>query len=154
MRTTRMFLLLLMICLLDSPEVFPQNKNQNKKATNGFNESGKPHGQWIYYFDRENQIIQSTGRYKNGAPVGRWILYYPDGRRDVVTRYYRNKARERRYAPWGTIEKKGWSRLILDDEEAVRYYWDGRWRIYNEKGRLQSVVVYQQGEPVRVIREK
>lgn len=143
-----------MICMLASLTVFPQNRKWYKRETNGLDESGKPHGQWVYYFDKQNQIIQSTGRYRNGVPAGRWISYYPDGGKDVVTRYFRNRARERRYYSDGTREKRGWSRLILDDEKEIRYYWDGRWRMYNEEGTLQSVVIYEKGEPVRVIRER
>lgn len=149
-----MLILPLMVCMLASPGVLSQNKKHNRKAINGINEYGKPHGQWVYYFDRENQVIQSTGRYRNGVPAGRWILYYPDGGKDVVTRYFRNRARERRYYADGTREKRGWSRLVLDDEKEIRYYWDGRWRMYNEEGKLQSVVMYEKGEAVRVIRER
>lgn len=146
--------LTIVLCILVSGLLYSQKPVSNRKAINALNLSGQPHGRWIYYFDRDNNVIQSAGRYKKGKPVGKWILYYPDGGKDVVTRYYGKRARERRYHSSGMIEKKGWSRLVLDDPEAIRYYWQGRWRLYNEEGTLQSVVFYEDGELARVIREK
>jgi antitoxin component YwqK of YwqJK toxin-antitoxin module len=153
MKSAMKLLLTIAFCVLASGLVYSQTSVRTKKNTNGVNASGKPHGRWVYYFDRENQVIQSTGKYRKGVPVGKWVLYYPEGGKDVITRYYGKRAREKRYQPNGTIEKKGWSRLVLDDPEAIRYYWDGRWRLYNEDGNFQGVVLYKNGELVKVIRE-
>ncbi len=125
-----------------------------KNKLNTFNESMQPHGRWIYYLDEESTIINSTGRYKNGKPVGKWVLYHPDGSPFVKSRYFKQKAREKRFYPNGKREKKGWSYLILDDPEAIYYYWEGKWKIYNEKGKLSKIVIYQKGDQVRTIREK
>jgi antitoxin component YwqK of YwqJK toxin-antitoxin module len=134
--------------------LFSLQPGNTKKEPNSYNPQGKPHGQWIYYHDRDNNVVQSRGRFKNGIPVGRWTEYNPDGTINAKIRYFKNKAREKRYNPDGTLDKKGWSKLVLENPEEIHYYWDGKWRMYNDKGRTERVVLFRKGEVVRVIRDK
>lgn len=122
--------------------LFPQNKHKN---INSYNSNKKPHGRWIYFYNKENNKVQSKGRYRNGNPVGQWIMYYEDGSKYIKKRYFRKKTHEVWYFPNGKIESRGWSKLLLDDPVEINYYWDGKWRFYNENGKLTSILVYSKG---------
>lgn len=134
--------------------VISQESKLFKKKLNSYNSSLQPHGQWIYYLEQDSTVVHSKGRYKNGIPVGKWMLYHTNGVPHVKTRYIRQKAREKRFYSDGNIEKKGWSYLKLDDPSMLHYYWEGKWRIYNEHGKLQKIVLYHEGESVKIISEK
>ncbi len=147
-------LIFIIIATAGCSSLFSLQTGNNKKEPNSFNAEGKHHGQWIYYYDRGNGIVQSRGKFLNGVPTGRWELYHLDGSVEAKIRYHKNKARERRYHPDGTPDKKGWSKLILDDPEEIRYYWDGRWKMYNDKGKIERVLLFRKGEMVQSVRDK
>ena len=122
-----------------------KNKNVNR-----YNANGKPHGQWVYYIN-DNQP-QSYGRYKDGMPVGKWMIFNTDGSKCVKKRYYGNKTKEVWYHPSGRIEAKGWSKLLLDDPKEISYYWDGKWKFYDEKGKLLKISIYVKGEEGKIVK--
>lgn len=142
-------ILLVLIAFLPTCVVSAQSSNSK---WNQYNSEHKAHGRFVYYYDREKEIVHSTGRYKDGVPVGRWITFHENGRRYIITRHYKNRARERRFYEDGKIEKKGWSKLILDDPKGVRYYWDGKWKLYDENGKLFRVLLFRDGRVIEVIR--
>jgi antitoxin component YwqK of YwqJK toxin-antitoxin module len=119
---------------------------------NQYNKNHQPHGRFIYYYDRAAGIVHSTGRYKNGIPVGRWMTYHENGNRYIRTRHFKNRAREVRFYPNGNLEKKGWSKLLLDDPVQLRYYWDGKWKLYDENGKLFRVLIFSEGKVIDVIK--
>lgn len=124
----------------------------SKSKLNQYNSNDKAHGRFVYYYDREKGIVHSTGRYKDGIPVGRWVTYHENGSKYIITRHYKHRARERRFYENGKIEKKGWSKLILDDLKGTRYYWDGKWKLYDENGILFRVLLFKEGRVINVIR--
>lgn len=121
------------------------------KNINGYNANGKPHGKWVYYI---NNKPQSYGRYNDGTPVGTWVIYNTDGSKCVKRKYFRNKTREKWYHKNGKIEAKGWSKLVLDDPVEINYFWEGKWKFFDEKGRLNKVSVYIKGEESKILKQK
>ena len=122
------------------------NKNVNR-----YNANGKPHGKWVYMM---NDKPQSYGCYKDGVPVGKWIIFNADGSKCVKKRYFQNKIREVWYYKSGRVEAKGWSKLILDDPVEIIYYWDGKWKFFDEKGKLQKISIYVKGEEKKILMQK
>lgn len=123
-----------------------------KRTPNQYNKFNQAHGRFIYYYDRAEEIVNSTGRYKNGKPIGRWMTYHENGRKYIRTQHFKNRAREVRYYPNGKLEKKGWSKLLLDDPEQIRYYWDGKWKLYDENGKLFRVLLFSEGKVIDVLK--
>ncbi|MBE0661456.1 MAG: hypothetical protein IH597_03225 [Bacteroidales bacterium] len=123
-----------------------------KRTPNQYNKNHQPHGRFIYYYDRAEGIVHSAGRYKNGKPVGRWITYHENGRKYNRTRHFKNRAREVRFYPSGKLEKKGWSKLLLDDPAQLRYYWDGKWKLYDENGKLFRVLIFSEGKVIDIVK--
>jgi antitoxin component YwqK of YwqJK toxin-antitoxin module len=141
----RILIFAVLMCLgisVDAQKRTPNQYNQNKQA----------HGRFIYYYDRAEGIVHSSGRYKNGNPVGRWMTYHENGRKYIRTRYFKNRAREVRFYPNGKLEKKGWSKLLLNDPVQLRYYWDGKWKLYDEDGKLIRVLLFKEGKAIDVIK--
>lgn len=135
--------------------VMAQNEHFNR-----YDEKNRAQGRFYYYYDRANGIVHSTGRYKNGIPVGRWKTYHPDGSKYIITRHYKNRAREIRFYPnaglpdrQGKLEKRGWSKLILDDPNSIRYYWHGKWKLYDEDGKLFRILLFSEGRVIDVVKD-
>ena len=43
--------------------------------------NSKKNGEWKYYYnDKTDQILNSSGIYRNDLKQGQWLTYYPDGR--------------------------------------------------------------------------
>lgn len=123
-----------------------------KRTPNQYNHNKQAHGRFIYYYDRAEGTVNSTGRYKNGTPVGRWMTYHEGGGKYIRTRHFKNRAREVRFYPNGKLEKKGWSRLLLDDPNELRYYWHGKWKLYDENGKLFRVLIFSEGKVIDVVK--
>ncbi len=140
------FLPFILMCCVSCLCMCSLSKNKN---INSYNANGKPHGKWVYYF---NEKPQSYGRYKDGAPVGKWFIFNPDGSKCVKKRYFRNKIREVWYYKSGRIEAKGYSKLILDDPVEINYFWEGKWKFFDEKGKLQKISIYVKGEESKIVK--
>ena len=123
-----------------------------KRTPNQYNKNHQAHGRFIYYYDRAEGIVHSSGRYNKGIPVGRWMTYHENGNRYIRTWHFKNRAREVRFYPSGKLEKKGWSKLILNDPANIRYYWDGKWKLYDENGKLFRVLLFSEGRVIDVLR--
>ena len=123
-----------------------------KHAPNQYNQNKQAHGRFIYYYDHADGIVHSTGRYKKGKPVGRWITYHENGVKYIRTRHFKSRAREVRFYPSGKLEKKGWSKLLLDDPAQIRYYWAGKWKLYDEDGKLFRVLLFSEGKVIDVVK--
>ncbi|MDP2424047.1 MAG: hypothetical protein U1C46_03555 [Bacteroidales bacterium] len=131
---------------------FHLTAQNNTRRLNRHKENHQAHGRWIYYYGDSVGKIQCAGRYKNGIPVGRWMTYYEDGSKYVRTRHFKERAREVRFHPNGKLEKKGWSKLMLDDPSGIRYYWHGKWKLYDENGKLYRIVLFSEGRVIDVIK--
>ena len=125
---------------------------QGFEKYNRFNAEKKPHGRFVYYYDKGKGIVHSVGRYRDGVPVGKWLTLHETGATYIITRHYKNRAREKRYYQHGKLEKKGWSRLLLDDPAQIRYFWHGKWKLYDENGKLFRVLLFSEGRVIDVIK--
>lgn len=81
------------------------------------------------------------------------MTYHENGNRFTKTRHFKNRAREVRYYPDGTLEKKGWSRLLLNDPKQLIYYRDGKWKLFDEDGKLFRILFFGEGRVIDVIKE-
>ncbi len=126
---------------------------QDSKKFNCYNSEKKPRGRFVYYYNEEKGIVHSSGRYRNGVPVGKWITFHENGATYIKTRHYKRRAREVRFYPNGRLEKKGWSKLLLDDPGQTRYFWHGKWKLYDENGKLFRVLLFSEGRVIEVLRD-
>ena len=97
-------------------------------------------GKWIEQDDYPDQKYVSIGKYKKGEKVGVWKvflngkIYQKDRFKDSITHtkfYYTN----------GKTLKKGISKTIRD-HKSIFWYYDGKWKFYDENGNLEYIKTY------------
>jgi antitoxin component YwqK of YwqJK toxin-antitoxin module len=115
-----------------------------KRKVNQLDENGKKHGHWIEYMDSEHKAISGKGRFEHGRETGKWKHYHFNGKRRLKYKYLRDDIKVKYYYPNGRLEQKGRARIEYSEKD-VHYYWEGEWRFYDEKHRLQRIVLYGEG---------
>lgn len=88
------------------------------------------------------------GRFRRGTPVGKVFYYDMQGvlERKEISRF--KKLKTTFYYPDGKVQLKGQARL--DNEPGkVHYYFFGRWKHYDEQGRLLKYRYYEKGVLIR-----
>ncbi|MFD2999188.1 hypothetical protein ACFS7Z_02360 [Pontibacter toksunensis] len=112
---------------------------------NRFDKEGLYHGRWKVYI-KEDKVLVRNGRFKHGREVGRWRYYYPTGELMMIERYKRtlDYIQVTRYRKDGSIEKVGQAKRVEDDEK-VRYYWFGGWKVYEPSGTYLHTEYYEKG---------
>lgn len=117
---------------------------------NRFNKQGHRTGKWITYTDSTKTKKLAEGRYKDGNPVRKFKYYTMEGvlEREEITRFKVLKTTF--YYPDGTRHFKGKAR-IDDKTDKIHYYFFGRWKYYDERGKLQKYCYYQKGALVRTV---
>lgn len=117
---------------------------------NRLNRHGYRTGRWLTYLDSAKTIKSFEGRFRNGNTVGKSYYYTTTGvleRREInrfkvlkTTFYYPNK----------TVRLKGKAR-IDDLSDKIHYYFYGRWKYYDEDGKLSKYCYYDKGQLVKTI---
>ena len=118
-----------------------------KRQINKYDENGKPKGLWITYWDETEKIPMSVASYKNGYEAGVSKEYHQNGNLRLKFRYHKSRMRVKYYDENRKLERKGWS-VIEYNEADTHYYWHGKWKFYNKKGKLDMVAWYQNGKEV------
>jgi hypothetical protein len=120
--------------------LFSQKINKNNKH-------GKRVGKWVVYLDSAKKIKSFEGRFRNGRPVGKALYYTIDGvlERREITRF--GKLRTTLYYANGIKSMKGEAR-IDDLPDRIHYYFYGRWKFYDEEGKLIRYSFYEKGRLV------
>lgn len=113
-----------------------------KKEINQYNEDGNREGKWITWWDEEEKVPMSIVNFKNGYEKGVQKEYNLDGTLRLKFRFLKNRVHVKYYHSNGKLEKKGWS--IMDYKE-LHYYWHGKWKFYNEKGKFERSALYKYG---------
>ncbi|MCX8081032.1 MAG: hypothetical protein N3F09_07340 [Bacteroidia bacterium] len=114
----------------------------NKKDHRGYR-----HGKWRFYYDNQNKCLQSCGKFNHGNPVGRWKYYTSDGILYMKEKYLKNKRIYiQLFDSAGRKVKSGFARIDEKDSR-MHYYWYGKWKIYDERGKIFKYIIYDQGLP-------
>lgn len=118
------------------------------QRTNRFNKHGQRQGRWIVYTDTSKTLKLVEGRYRNGNAVGKFYYYTMQGvlERKETSRF--KKLRTTFYYPNGTVRLKGKAR-IENTPEKIHYFFYGKWRYYNEEGKLLKYCYYESGKLLR-----
>lgn len=61
----------------------------NLTAEGTYNEKGRKHGDWIYYYNTGE--IKSKGSYNNNRKDGKWVYYYQSGKKEQEGSYIKGK---------------------------------------------------------------
>lgn len=115
-----------------------------KRKTNQFDENGKKHGFWVEYLDSEHVDISGKGKFEHGRESGKWIHYHFNGKRRLKYKYLKDDIKVKYYYTNGKLEQKGRARIEYTKKD-VHYFWEGEWKFYDDKRRLQKVMLYEDG---------
>lgn len=114
---------------------------------NQYDENGKRKGLWISYWDDEEKIPMSMATYKNGYETGVSKEYHQNGNLRLKFRYHKHRMRVKYYEKNRNLESKGWS-IIEYNEEDTHYYWQGKWKYYDENRKIIKIVYYLNGQEI------
>lgn len=115
---------------------------------NRLNKHGERKGKWIIYHDSLKTIKSFEGRFMKGNSVGRAYYYNFEGgldRRDIHRKRY---IKTTFFNNNGSKNMEGRSR-IENLPERVHFYFYGRWKYYDENGKLVKYGYYEKGKLVR-----
>ena len=120
--------------------LFSQHKNK-------FNKHGERTGKWIIFIDEQKKIKSMEGRYHNGKSVGKSLYYSNNGEleRKEICRF--KKIKTTFYYPNQNIKLKGNARI--ENTDTLHYYFFGKWKSYNERGKLEKISIYQKGKLIQ-----
>jgi len=118
------------------------------RATNGY-KSNLREGLWIVYHDSAGTVPMSRGKFHKGLQCGTWKYYYEDGTLRRRERYGRKYIRTRYYYENGILKSCGKAVIDRSDPVYLNYFYQGKWKYYNESGKLTSVIWYERGHQVR-----
>ncbi len=140
-------LLLLSFALL----CLPAYSIQQGKKEKGFDKNGQRDGKWCTYYDQSKGIKDKVGKYKHGEQVGKWKYYTHEGILYKEERYNLRKHRiHTKIYKNGKLLKTGKARIV-DEPDGIHYYWYGEWKYYNENGKLEKIIIYDNGKAVNTI---
>lgn len=57
---------------------------------------------------------------------------------------YRDRLKIKYYRENGQLEKKGYAMLDLD-KEAIHFYWQGRWKYFDDRRHIYRIALYENG---------
>lgn len=134
--------LILLLCIY-STCYFAQHHNR-------LDRKGRRTGKWITYTDSCKARKLTEGRYRKGEPVGRFYYYTMEGvlERREQTRF--KTLRTTLYYPDKKVRFKGKAR-IDNEADRIHYYFFGKWKYYDENGRLLKYCYYEKGKLVRTV---
>ncbi len=119
----------------------------------GQNQAGDMTGMWKFY--NEKGYIEEISFHSKNALRGRYTEYYGNGKEKIIGSYYQIEGsrekqvldtQQRENLVTGKIEKI----VVPVERKSVK---DGRWKYYNETGRLDLIEIYDKGNLVKVRRK-
>ncbi len=106
-------------------------------------------GKYYEYWDKDSTRISACGHFCNGKPCKKWKYFHYNGKRRMKSKYG-DRIKLKYYRENGRRSEKGYA--VLDrSSKAIHFYWQGKWKYYNKKGRLYRVVLFEKGEELKVI---
>lgn len=117
---------------------------------NRLNKKGERTGKWLVYLDSAKTKKSYEGRFRNGRSVGTFYYYTTDGilERKEINRF--KKLKTTFYYPDGTRRQTGKAR-IKNEPDKIHYFFYGRWKYYDEKGKLLKYRYYSKGNLVKTV---
>ncbi|WP_230471324.1 toxin-antitoxin system YwqK family antitoxin [Hymenobacter jejuensis] len=116
-------------------------------SRNRHDRAGERHGPWYSYYDTNNQLLTSKGRFKHGRMVGRWRYFTPGAGLEQVERFHKLRpgfVTITYYHPNGQIARRGRARYV-NESDGLRFYWFGNWMVYAADGKAAKVETYEVG---------
>lgn len=131
-------ILLILLCRIDL--IYSQTLNR-------YNKMGQRTGRWVTYEDSSKTIRSFKGKYRKGNPVGTCHYYYNNHIEKIEKNRHR-KIKTTFYYPNGIINSKGIAKLDNSDS-SLHYYFYGRWKYFDEKGKLMKCIYYKKGQIIK-----
>ena len=104
----------------------------------------KREGYWIEKYTQDSSAYISFGNYKNDDPIKKW-KHYKDSKLIKKEKYRGIRCYTRNYFENGKIQSKG--ETIFDNStKYAHWYYNGNWDFYDEKGKLTTKRLYDQGK--------
>lgn len=120
------------------------------QAPNRLDRKGRKKGHWVTYADSAKTIKLFEGRFWKDKPKGTAYFYTTEGVLDRTEKSRFGKLKTRFYYPTGQLRMQGNARLEnLPDR--IHYYYYGRWKAYNDSGRLVKYYFYEKGELIQTV---
>lgn len=132
---SRLGFLLIMAAALSSCRLLKHNRIKNQQQ----------HGYWITYADKDKKTVLTKGRFKKGVQVGKWTYNGFNGQKERVEIYRGKKMKITHFHPNGKVALKGRAKIVMDNLK-LHFYYYGPWYFYNEKGVLQKISYYENGQ--------
>lgn len=137
MKNTFVIILVLFLC-----------HNRSISQKNKLDKQGQRTGKWTTYLDSAKTVKSFEGRFRKGNPVGTCYYYKMDGvlERKEINRFKILKTTF--YYPDKTKRLKGQAK-IDNTSEKIHYYFYGKWKYYDEAGKLLKYCYYDKGQLVK-----
>jgi antitoxin component YwqK of YwqJK toxin-antitoxin module len=132
-----LIILLVLFPLLSSAQFY-------KKKINQLDENQKKIGLWKTYWDKEETIPMTSYHFINGHETGVCKEYNSKGKIRLKFRYDKTRIRVKYYYENRKLEKKGWAKWDITEVE-MHYYWEGKWKFFNEDRKLKEIIYYKNG---------
>lgn len=118
------------------------------QSLNRLDRQGKRHGRWITYWDSAKAVKMVDNKFRHGRPRGKSSYYRINGSLERTERVRFGKIKTLLYSPEGKVQMKGNAR-IENLPDKVHYYFYGRWKSYDDHGKLLKYCYYEKGGLVR-----
>ncbi len=118
------------------------------RKINQLDSKGNRQGRWITWQDSARRLPSSKCWFKNGLEYRTTRYYHPNGKVRLKLHFRGDSIIRVKYIDsTGHVTQKGWALRIYTQKE-IRYCWDGEWKFYNEKHKLERKAIYRKGEEV------
>ena len=124
-----------------------------KTPINQKDAEGKRTGRWISYWNDSLKIKMYDGCYANDRETKTCRYYHQNGKPSVTFKYDKTGINVKFREPDGRLIQKGRS-VINYTKDSIAYYYNGKWKFYDEQGKLQKVSVYEMGVEKYLLKER
>ena len=106
-------------------------------------------GKHFEYWDRDSTYLSARGHFCHGKPCRTWKYFWEDGTRRMKVKYG-DRLKMKYYKSNGQLDKKGYARLDINSID-IHFYWEGKWKYYDDKRKLYRVAIFKNGDEAEVI---
>ncbi len=104
----------------------------------------KKEGVWIDNYEQDSVRYKSFEYYKHDQPVKKWKSYIT-GKIYKTEKYKNGICTVKYYYENGKVQSKGKTKLETNSVETHWFYF-GDWKFYSDKGKLNEIKKYNNGE--------
>jgi antitoxin component YwqK of YwqJK toxin-antitoxin module len=108
----------------------------------------KKEGVWIDDYTQDSIRYKSVEYYKHNEPVKKWKSYI-NGKIYKTEKYKNGTCTVKYYYENGKVQSKGKTKLETNSVETHWFYF-GDWKFYSDKGKLEEIKKYNNGELISV----